>query len=157
MDQPSRQDDSLHLLLYDGECGLCHRTVRFVLARDRRRRFRFASLQGTVARAEMARLGGGPLDLSTVHVIERFRSDRPVLHRRGRAALAVASALGWPWSMLTVARVLPRRWLDAAYDLVARHRHGIFGRAETCFVPLPEDRDRFLDAGANPAGRPTVQ
>jgi predicted DCC family thiol-disulfide oxidoreductase YuxK len=139
--------DALHLLLYDDECGFCHRTVQFVLAHDRHRVFRFASLQGTVAESELARLGRGPVDLATVHVIERFRGDRPVLHTRGRAALAVARALGWPWSMLGVLRILPRTWIDAAYDLVARHRHGIFGRPDACFVPRPEDRERFLDGG----------
>lgn len=146
-----RDEAALHLLLYDGECGLCHRTVRFVLARDRRRVFRFAALQGPVAAAELARLGGGAVDPSTIHVIERFRGDRPVLHMRGRAALVVAGALGWPWSVLTVLRVLPRGWLDAAYDLVARHRHGFFGRTDGCLVPGPEERERFLDdPGASP-------
>lgn len=139
----------LHLLLYDGECGLCHRTVRFVLAHDRRRAFRFASLQGAVAKVELARLGVGSVDASTVHVIERFRGARPELHTRGRAGLAVAAALGPPWSILTALRILPRPWLDAGYDLVARHRHGLFGRTESCFVPSPGDRERFLDEGSS--------
>ena len=148
---PSRAEGALHLLLYDGTCGLCHRTVRFVLARDRRRVFRFAALAGAVAIRELARIGAGPVDPSTVHVIERFRGDRPVLHTRGRAALAVAGTLGWPWSMLRVLRVLPRRWLDGAYDLVARHRHDVFGRAHGCFVPSPDERERFLDGpGVSP-------
>jgi predicted DCC family thiol-disulfide oxidoreductase YuxK len=150
------REDSLHLLLYDGECGFCHRTVRFVLAHDRRRVFRFAALQSAVTAAELARLGGGPVDSSTVHVIERFRSDRPVLQRRAGAALAVARALGWPWNLLTVFGILPRPWLDAAYAVVARHRHGL-GSPDACFLPRPQDRDRFLDAGANPAPRSGVQ
>jgi predicted DCC family thiol-disulfide oxidoreductase YuxK len=112
MDQRSGQAEPHHLLLYDGECGFCHAAVRFVLAHDRRRAFRFAAL-----------------------------------HNRSGAALFVAQSLGWPWSMTNVFRVLPRPWRDAAYAVVARHRHRILGPAEACLLPGPEDRDRFLDAG----------
>jgi predicted DCC family thiol-disulfide oxidoreductase YuxK len=61
-----------HLLLYDGECGLCNRLNRFVLRRDRRDRFRFAALQGEVGRAWAARLGRDPDDLSTFLVVADF-------------------------------------------------------------------------------------
>jgi predicted DCC family thiol-disulfide oxidoreductase YuxK len=80
-------------------------------------------------------------------VIERHRTTRAALRSRAAAALVVADALGWPWRATRVLGILPRAWLDAGYDRVARHRHVILGRAETCFVPTPEHRARFLDAG----------
>ena len=140
------QEDPHHLLLYDGECGFCHGAVRFVLAHDRRAAFRFAALQSAVAAAQLARFGGVPTDLGTFYVIERYRSARPLLHSRGGAVLVVAASLGWPWRAITVLRALPRRWLDAAYDLIARHRHRILGGADACVVPSPGDRERFLDS-----------
>jgi len=147
MSDPKRQEGARHLLLYDGKCGFCNGAVRFVLARDRRRAFRFAALQSAPAAAELARCGRPPADLTTLVVIERYQSSEPRLHDRAGAVLVVARALGWPWNVITVLAMLPRRWLDAAYDVVARHRHRIPGQADACVVPRPEDRERFLDSG----------
>jgi len=140
-----------HLLLYDGEFGFCTRAVQFVLARDRRRVFHFAALKGAAAHHALGPFGGVPADLTTFHVIEDYRGVRPALHSRSGAALLVARALGPPWSLATALRVLPRPWLDAAYAVVARHRHRILGRTEACTVPHSNDRDRFLDTdGVSP-------
>lgn len=138
-------------MLYDGECGFCSAAVQFVLAHDRQAVFHFAALQSQVAAEVLAPFGGRPAGLTTFYVLEDYRGARPSLHARATAALVTAQALGWPWSMAAVFRVLPRRWLDAAYDVVARHRHGIFGPADSCVLPRPEDRARFLDTrGVSP-------
>ena len=151
MSERDTQEGKHHLLLYDGECGFCHAAVQFVLARDRRRAFRFAALQGAPAASALAPFGGPPAELTSFLVIEDGRGGRPVLHDRADAALFVAQALGWPWRLLAVFRVLPRPWLDAAYGIVARHRHRLLGPADACILPRPEDRERFLDvAGAPP-------
>jgi predicted DCC family thiol-disulfide oxidoreductase YuxK len=141
-----RQEGPYHLLLYDGECGFCHAAVRFVLARDRRGVFRFVALQSAVAASELAPFGGLPSDLTTLYVIENHRGGTPALHSRAAAVWVIARSLGWPWIAITFLRVLPARWLDAAYDVVARHRHAFLGRSDACVVPLPRDRERFLDS-----------
>jgi predicted DCC family thiol-disulfide oxidoreductase YuxK len=140
-----------HLLLYDGECGFCHWMVRFVLTRDRRAVFQFAALQSETAARELEPFGGRPVDLTTSYVIENYRSNDPVLRIKGSAMLLVANVLGWPWSAAGVLHFLPSSWLDAAYDLLARHRHEILGRTEACIVPRPQDRERFLNSGGAPA------
>ena len=147
MNDDGRQEGRHHLLLYDGECGFCHGAVRFVLARDRRGLFRFAALQSAAAAAALAPFGGRPADLTSFYVIERYRGGTPALHCRAGAVWVVAQVLGWPWRLVTVLRLLPQPWLDAAYDMVARHRHRIVGTADACLVPGPGDRARFLDAG----------
>jgi len=147
MDRWTPQAKPQHLLLYDGECGFCHASVQFVLAHDRRRRFEFAALQSAAAARALLPFGGRPADLTTFHVIQDHRGARPRLHGRAGAALFVARTLGPPWSLASVFRVLPRPWLDAAYGAVARHRRHILGAAESCILPGPEDRGRFLDAG----------
>jgi predicted DCC family thiol-disulfide oxidoreductase YuxK len=58
----------------------------------------------------------------------------------------VARLLGWPWTAATAIGFLPTAALDRLYDLVARNRYRIFGRSEQCFVPRPEDRNRFIDS-----------
>ena len=124
---------------------LCHGLVRFVLARYPRAMFRFAALEGEAAALALAPFGGVPTDLTTFYLI----TPGPALLVRGRAALAVANALGWPWRAAALAlKPLPTAWLDAAYDVIARHRHALFGRRDACFLPRPEERARFLD----PAG-----
>lgn len=140
------QGTGAHLLLYDGACGFCNRMVRFVLAHDRRGVFRFAALQGAVAARELGRLGGLPQELGTFQVIEDYRGDRPRLLRRSAAACMVATSLGWPWRAAAALQVLPAAWLDAAYDVVARHRHQLAGRRDACPIPTPDHRARFLDA-----------
>jgi len=147
MDRRAPQAKPLHLLLYDGECGFCQASVQFVLAHDRRRRFQFAALQSAAAARALVPLGGRPADLTTFYVIEDHRGGRPRLYDRAGAALFVAREIGLPWSLAAILRVFPRPWLDAAYGVVARHRLRILGAAESCVLPRPEDRDRFLDAG----------
>jgi predicted DCC family thiol-disulfide oxidoreductase YuxK len=144
------QANGSHLLLYDGECGFCHWMVRFVLTRDRRAAFHFAALRSEMAARALAPFGGRPADLTTSYVIENYRSNDPVLRIKGSAMLRVANVLGWPWSAAGVLHFLPSSWLDAAYDLLARHRHEILGRTEACIVPPPQDRERFLDSGRAP-------
>ena len=134
-----------HLLLYDGVCGLCDRFVRFVLARDHRRRFHFATLQGPVGRDLVASFGRDPDRLETVHVVVDYRSETGRVLNRSAAALFVLGQLGWPWRLATVLGRVPAALRDRLYDRVAAHRYGLFGRHASCPVPDPQYRDRFLD------------
>ena len=143
---PSEPDSGRHLLLYDGVCGLCDRFVRFVLARDRRGRFRFAALQGPVGRDLVAGLGRDPDRLETVHVVVDYRSGTGPVLDRSAAALFVLGQLGWPWRLATILRRVPAGLRDRLYDRVAAHRYRLFGRHASCPVPDPRYRDRFLDA-----------
>jgi predicted DCC family thiol-disulfide oxidoreductase YuxK len=120
-----------HLLLYDGVCGLCSRLVQFVLAHDRRGVFHFAPLPQLSASE------------TTFYVIENYRTSAARRLSRGRAALFVVDALGWPWKMAGVFGVLPTTWLDRLYNLVARNRYRVFGRHDQCVMPRPEYRNRF--------------
>ena len=139
-------DSGRHLLLYDGVCGLCDRFVRFVLAHDLRRRFRFAALQSPVGRDLLEAFGRDPDRLDTVHVVVDYRSATGRVLNRSAAALFVLGELGWPWKAATVLRWLPAALRDRLYDRVAAHRYWIFGRHASCPAPDPRYRDRFLDA-----------
>jgi predicted DCC family thiol-disulfide oxidoreductase YuxK len=135
------------LLLYDGTCGFCARSVRFVLRHDRRRRtLRFATLQG--AHGESARrlhpeLAGTDSVIwyqpGAVAGDERY-------YVRSDATLRVLDYLGGGWSILAaLGRIIPRAIRDAIYDLVARHRHRLVRDGESCVLPSPEERARFVD------------
>ena len=143
--QPSVAGEGTQLLLYDGVCGLCDGLVQVVLKHDRRRRFHFASLQSRAAKTALAPFGRSSDDLTTMYVVVNYRGTTPTLLQKGRAALFVMAALGWPWKAAAVFRVLPRPVLDFLYDIVARHRYRLFGRRDQCLMPSPEYRHRFLD------------
>ena len=127
-------------LFYDGGCGLCHRSVRFVLRADRDgRAFRFAPLGGETFRAQVRAAGGGLPD----SLVVRTADGR--LLTRFRGVLHVLERLGGFWRALgALASLPPPAWGDAAYDAVARVRHRLFEKPpETCPVSPPELRKRF--------------
>ncbi|MGA8866473.1 MAG: DCC1-like thiol-disulfide oxidoreductase family protein [Candidatus Sulfotelmatobacter sp.] len=134
------------ILLYDGVCGLCNRFVQFILRRDRHAIFRFAPLQGALAARILARHGADPGDLDTVYVVVNHELPQENLLVRSDAVLFVMKQLGGVWKIFGVLlRIVPRPLRDWKYRLVARYRYRIFGRYETCLLPGPGTRDRFLD------------
>jgi|SRR5215471_155606 len=137
--------EGIHLVLYDGVCGLCSRLLRFAIRHDRRCVFRFASLQSAVGKAMVTRSGGNPEDLTSFWVFANFRTAHGCVLTRSNAALFVAGELGWPWKALSVAGLLPAVLRDRAYDVIARFRYRLFGRHEQCEIPPPEFRSRFID------------
>lgn len=133
------------VLLYDGQCGFCDRTVRFVLARDPGGTLRFAPLQGKPA-GDLLRRHPALRGVDSLVWVERSgATDRGPPLVRSDAILAIANYLGWPWRVVGVFRLVPRVLRDWAYDLFARHRHRLFGRSDACALPGAETRARFLD------------
>ncbi len=143
---PDRPDDAAPVLLYDGACGLCARSVQFLLARERPGRsvpMRFAPLEGAYARHVRATAPWIAAVDSVVWVVPRVHGP-PEVAVRSTAALLALAALGGPWRLLAaLGRLVPRRLRDAAYDAVARRRHRLF--AARCLLPSPAHRERFLD------------
>jgi predicted DCC family thiol-disulfide oxidoreductase YuxK len=128
------------LLFYDGGCGLCHRSVRFVAARDAAGRFRFAPLGGETFRALVPEAERPGLPDSIV-----VRRDDGALLVRSDAALHVLRRLGGRWRAVAAAlAVLPHAVRDALYDAVARRRRRWFARpGEACPLVPPHLRARF--------------
>ena len=137
--------EAVHLVLYDGVCGLCSSLLKFLLTHDRRGVFAFASLQSRAGRTVVEHLGGDPTDLTSFYVLANYRTDQSRPLARSKAALFVAGQLRWPWKAAVIARVLPGVVLDRAYDVIARNRYRVFGRLEQCLAPRPEFRGRFIE------------
>jgi predicted DCC family thiol-disulfide oxidoreductase YuxK len=129
------------IILFDGVCSLCEGVVRFVAPRDPAGRFHFAPLQSAAGRALLERHHLPPEALDTFVVIEGSRCLT-----RSDAAVAVAAGLVAPWSWLRWLRLVPVGLRDRVYGVVVRNRYRWFGRRESCMVPGPELRERFLDA-----------
>lgn len=132
------------VLLFDGVCNLCSRTVQFILDHERAPTMRFCSLQSEAGRALLAQHG-------MLHVVAQADPDTMVFIEGGRAhdrstgALRVAAHLKAPWRWGRVALVLPRFVRDLGYRFVARNRYRWFGKTDSCLVPTKELETRFLD------------
>ncbi|HEU4884873.1 MAG TPA: thiol-disulfide oxidoreductase DCC family protein [Longimicrobium sp.] len=128
------------IVLYDGVCGLCDRSVQLILRNDRRGRFRFAALQSAAGRALLEKFGLSPEALDSVVLVEGERA-----WRRSRAALRIARRMDAPWPLLWPLMIVPRPVADFFYNLLARNRYRFFGKLDACMIPPPEVRARFLD------------
>jgi len=137
--------EAVHLVLYDGVCGLCSGLLQFLLTHDRRGAFAFASLQSATGRSVVEDFGGDPKELTSFYVLANYRTRHSQIFAKSQAALFVAGQLGWPWQAAIIARVLPSALLDRAYNVVARNRYRVFGRFEQCLAPRPEFRNRFVE------------
>jgi predicted DCC family thiol-disulfide oxidoreductase YuxK len=127
------------VLLYDGSCGLCHRSVRFILNHERDHELQFAPLQGETAAALRARHHGIPETLESVVLVD---DDR--VRMRSKAFLYTARHLRAPWRWAYRVRWLPGFLLDLGYRMIAAIRYRVWGRADVCDLPAPEHRARFL-------------
>ena len=128
-------------VFFDGQCGLCHRSVRFMLARDRRgERFVFAPLQGeTFAASAPANLRLEVLESMVIHT-----SDGRWLTRSAAVLRMLERCGGGWWLLARVARVVPTAWLDRAYDAVGARRQRWFARpAGLCPIVPKELAGRF--------------
>ena len=128
-------------MLFDGECNLCNGAVQFVLRRDPKARFRFASLQSAAGRAVLEATGNRATLPDSIVLVQDGR-----VRVKSAAALAIARGLRWPWPLLAVFWLVPNPVRDLVYDWIARNRHRWFGRQQQCWVPTPALRERFLDA-----------
>ena len=128
------------VILFDGVCNLCTASVQFVIARDKRRRFRFASLQSPVAE----RILGPDIDTggrlgSVVLVI----GDKT--YRKSSAALHTLWRLDGLWPLLAAFLIVPRPIRDWVYDWIGTRRYRFFGKRDVCWVPDEKLTELFLD------------
>ena len=115
------------VVVFDGECNLCHGVVRFVLAHEVAPIIRFASTSTNMG-ARLC-LASGIVDAGQETFL--FVTEGRFL-ARSDAAFALCKKLGFPWRWLALLRLVPRPFRDAVYDWVARHRYRWFGRRAHC-------------------------
>jgi predicted DCC family thiol-disulfide oxidoreductase YuxK len=126
------------IVFFDGVCGLCNRSVDWLMSRDHRGVLRFAPLQGETATRLLGHQDDDPERWSMVLV------DRTGRYWRSDAAIRTVRHLGGAWAFVGLLLIVPRGLHDAAYAWIARNRYRLFGRHETCRLPTPAERARFL-------------
>ncbi|HEY2122369.1 MAG TPA: DCC1-like thiol-disulfide oxidoreductase family protein [Chthoniobacterales bacterium] len=131
-----------YILFFDGVCGLCNRAIDFVLRADRDRVFLYAPLQGETFR-EAARTHPETANEDSIFLLRRGPGNETLL-LLSEAVLCVLEKLpGYHW-LARVGRLAPRPVRDLAYRFIAATRYRIWGRRDSCRLPSPEERTRFL-------------
>ncbi|WP_426061904.1 thiol-disulfide oxidoreductase DCC family protein [Hymenobacter sp. B1770] len=130
-------------ILFDGVCNLCNGFVQFVIRHDPQGHFRFAALQSPAAQELLTRHGLVSTNLPSEPESVMLLSGGQ-LYSHSTAVLRIAHAMGGAWRVAGLGWVLPRSWRDALYRYVARNRYRWFGREESCMLPTPALKARFL-------------
>ncbi|MCI0507275.1 MAG: DCC1-like thiol-disulfide oxidoreductase family protein [Gammaproteobacteria bacterium] len=128
------------VILFDGVCKFCHASVRFVIQRDNRKRFRFCPLQSSRGRQLVKQYSVENSGLTSMILLQDNTA-----YRKSGAALRIARRLRMPWPLLYVFIVVPPFLRDAVYDFIGNHRYQWFGKFDQCWIPDDETQKRFLD------------
>jgi predicted DCC family thiol-disulfide oxidoreductase YuxK len=128
------------LILFDGVCVMCSGFVAFVIKRDPQARFRFVAAQTPLGQSLLSRLGLSTSDFESSILIEDGRA-----WFKSGAFFAILRHLPWPWPWLTILRFLPLALTDCVYNAIADNRYRLFGKRDSCLMPTPDIRRRFVE------------
>ncbi len=139
---PAFPDDQ-PVIVYDGVCVLCSRSMRIIARGDRAGRYRYMSAQSPIGQALFAHYGLDAEQFETVLLIEAGRAFGKL-----DAIMRIAGQLRGiyrPLGLLRVMRVLPGRLQDWCYDSIAKNRYSLFGRTDACIMPDASWRARVIE------------
>lgn len=118
-----------HIILFDGYCNLCSSAVQFILKRDKKKIFKYASLQSDFGKQILAANGLSTTEIDTVVLIENG-----VAYTYSTGALKIAKNLSGIWPLFYGAIIIPTFIRDALYKFIAKNRYRWFGKKETCMM-----------------------
>lgn len=127
------------ILLFDGVCNVCNASVNFVLRNDKTQSILFASLQSEKGKYFCKKYSLNADELSTVVLIYANKA-----YTKSSAILYTLKIMGFPWNLLAVFLIVPKPFRDCCYTLFAKNRYKWFGKKETCRIPTPQEKARFL-------------
>ncbi|UOB17439.1 thiol-disulfide oxidoreductase DCC family protein [Abyssalbus ytuae] len=130
------------LILFDGVCNLCNSSVQFVIKHDKNDVFRFAALQSDIGKKMTEDRG---IDTSKTDSIILIDPDS-AYYIKSDAAIEIMNEFGGLWKVMNVFKyILPTVVRNFIYDLIARNRYKWFGKKESCMIPTPELKAKFID------------
>jgi predicted DCC family thiol-disulfide oxidoreductase YuxK len=127
------------IILFDGVCNFCNASINFVIDHDPNKHFKFAPLQSEIGQEILRKFNKNTSDFDSVILLKNNQ-----LYQKSDAALEITKHLSGFWKHLSIFNVLPISFLNFFYDIIARNRYRIFGKADSCRMPTPELRERFL-------------
>jgi len=132
--------DERPIVLFDGVCNLCNRSVQFIIRKDKKKQFLFASLQGKTGQEVLKRF---KLPVDNFNSFLLVEGDH--VYTQSTAVLKMLKKLGGGWKLFYAFIIVPKFIRNAVYNWIARNRYKWYGKRDECMVPTPELRERFLD------------
>ncbi|WP_420581192.1 thiol-disulfide oxidoreductase DCC family protein [Reichenbachiella sp.] len=129
-----------HLILYDGICKFCNRSINFILEHESQAELTFAPLQSQLGQSILKDFNL-PLDY-TESLLFLSKGE---INSHAQAAFKIAGFLRAPWRWIRIFKLLPTFISNFFYSIIAKHRYRLMGQADACMLPPPEARDRFLE------------
>ena len=129
------------IILFDGVCNLCNSAVQYVIQHDKKDIFRFVALQSDLGQKILKHIGINPIHNDSIVLYEPGIS----YYYKSTAALHIAKGLSGIFTLATVFQLLPMGLRDFVYDYVAKNRYKWYGKKESCMIPTPELKIKFLE------------
>lgn len=126
------------VIIFDGICNLCCAWVQFLIWRDKKKRFRFSTLQSAYAKYSLESLG---LETEKLETIVYIKGKQHFVE--SNAVLEIVKDLGGIWWIVGVFRLIPKFIRDHTYRFIAKSRYKVFGKRDSCLVPTPDLQKRF--------------
>ncbi len=130
-----------HIIFFDGVCNLCNSSVNFIIRHDKHEIFHFASLQWKISRKIL-----GKEYPENEHYESVIYYEKGKVFQRSEAALRIAKKLDPPYSFLSSLRIIPSFLRDPVYMYISKNRYKWFGKKDSCMLPSPSLRNRFLNS-----------
>ncbi|MFH6991288.1 thiol-disulfide oxidoreductase DCC family protein [Flavobacterium sp. FlaQc-48] len=128
------------IILFDGVCNLCNGAVQFIIRRDKKDVFRFVALQSELG-----------IEICHYIDVDQTKIDSIILYNPGvayyyksSAILEIGKDLGGLYSLVTIFKILPGKLRNYIYDFIAKNRYKWYGKKESCMIPTPELKAKFL-------------
>jgi predicted DCC family thiol-disulfide oxidoreductase YuxK len=127
------------IIYFDGVCNLCNGFIDFLIKRDKRRVFKYTSLQGKKGQDLLLKHKLPTENLSSV-ILEKDG----VVYIKAKAAIKILSALPGAWFLFSIFKIVPLFISNYVYDVIAKNRYNWFGKKESCRLPTAEEREFFI-------------
>jgi len=128
------------IILFDGVCNLCNSAINFIIERDKKKQFRFTSLQGDLGKQLLEERKIDPLKIDSIILID----PNLAYYHKSSAALEIAKGLSGAYPLMSIFLIIPTPIRDWVYDYIAKNRYKWFGKKETCRIATLEEQEFFL-------------
>ncbi|MBO3698667.1 thiol-disulfide oxidoreductase DCC family protein [Roseivirga sp. E12] len=137
----SENIENQDILLFDGVCNLCNSSVNFIIDHDPKNYFRFAALQSDFGQQKLAELGYNTEEFDSLVLLSKGQ-----VYKKSSAALRIARKLSGLYPLLYIFMIIPPFIRHGVYDIIGKNRYKWWGKQDSCRIPTPELRSRFVDA-----------
>ncbi len=128
------------IILFDGVCNLCEKSVQFIIKYDKKDIFRFVSIQSTLGKEIINHI---KIDTTKIDSIILYEPNFAYYYK-AEAALRIAKELDGIISIVSLFLILPKSFLNLFYDYIAKNRYNWYGKKESCLLPTSEIKTKFL-------------